>query len=89
MEGPDHIASLEPNELKEMVRTIRNIEKALGSGIKKPNKSEVKIQSIVKRKIVLAKDVEENHILTESDLEYKRCESGVESKYYKRIIGKK
>ena len=89
MEGPDHVASLEPNELKEMTRTIRNIEKALGSGIKKPNKSEVKIQSIVKRKIVLAKDVEENHILIESDLEYKRCENGIESKYYKSIIGKK
>ena len=89
MEGPDHVASLEPDELKEMTRTIRNIEKALGSGIKKPNKSEVKIQSIVKRKIVLAKDVEANHILTENDLEYKRCESGVESKDYKRIIGKK
>ena len=89
MEGPDHVASLEPNELKEMTRTIRNIEKALGSGIKKPNKSEVKIQSIVKRKIVLAKEVEANHILTENDLEYKRCENGIESKYYKSIIGKK
>ena len=89
MEGPDHIASLEPNELKEMTRTIRNIEKALGSGIKKPNKSEVKIQSIVKRKIVLAKDVETNQVLTENDLEYKRCENGIESKYYKSIIGKK
>lgn len=89
MEGPDHVASLEPNELKEMTRTIRNIEKALGSGIKKPNKSELKIQSIVKRKIVLAKDVEINHVLTENDLEYKRCENGIESKYYKNIIGKK
>ena len=89
MEGPDHVASLEPNELKEMTKTIRNIEKALGSGIKKPNKSEVKIQSIVKRKIVLAKDIDVNHISTESDLEYKRCENGIESKYYKSIIGKK
>ena len=89
MEGPDHVASLEPDELKEMTRTIRNIERALGSGIKKPNKSEVKIQSIVKRKIVLAKDVEINHVLTENDLEYKRCENGNESKYYKNIIGKK
>ena len=89
MEGPDHVASLEPDELKEMTRTIRNIERALGSGIKKPNKSEVKIQSIVKRKIVLAKEVEANHILTENDLEYKRCENGIESKYYKNIIGKK
>ena len=89
MEGPDHVASLEPDELKEMTRTIRNIERALGSGIKKPNKSEVKIQSIVKRKIVLAKDVEINHVLTENDLEYKRCENGIESKYYKNIIGKK
>lgn len=89
MEGPDHVASLEPDELKEMTRTIRNIERALGSGIKKPNKSEVKIQSIVKRKIVLAKDVEINHVLTEDDLEYKRCENGIDSKYYKSIIGKK
>ena len=89
MEGPDHVASLEPDELKEMTRTIRNIERALGSGIKKPNKSEVKIQSIVKRKIVLAKDVETNHVLTEDDLEYKRCENGIDSKYYKSIIGKK
>jgi len=43
----------------------------------------------VKRKIVLAKDVEINHVLTENDLEYKRCENGIESKYYKSIIGKK
>ena len=89
MEGPDHVASLEPNELKEMTIAIRNIEKALGDGIKKPNESEVKIQNIVKRKIVLAKNIKTDHILSEGDLEYKRCEKGIESKYYRHVIGKK
>ena len=49
MEGPDHKASLEPDKLKDMVEAIRNIEKALGDGIKKPSKSEIPNIEIVRK----------------------------------------
>ena len=50
--GPDHCASLEPDELKAMVKAIRNIEKALGDGIKRPSKSELKNKPIVRKSLV-------------------------------------
>ena len=54
MAGPDHRASLEPHELKAMVSAIRNIEKALGTGIKKPSPSELKNKPIARKSIVAA-----------------------------------
>lgn len=54
MEGPDHSASLEPEELKDMVLKIRNIEQALGNGVKEPNESEKNISKVV-LKVILAK----------------------------------
>ena len=78
MEGPDHRASLDPTELKLMVKSIRNIEKALGDGVKKPNKSEELIKKVVRRRVIIARDLEKGHILTEEDLEYKRANNGIE-----------
>ena len=83
MEGPDHKASLDPTELKLMVKSIRNIEKALGNGIKKPNKSEELIKKVVRRRIIIAKDLEKGHILSEEDLEYKRANNGKKLVYSK------
>jgi N,N'-diacetyllegionaminate synthase len=57
MEGPDHLASLSPDELREMVKAIRNIEAALGDGIKKPNKSEQDISKVVLKSIVSRKEI--------------------------------
>ncbi len=57
MEGPDHKASLEPMQLQQMVKAIRNIETALGNGIKKPSPSEKPNIAIVRKSIVAAKDI--------------------------------
>ena len=55
MIGPDHKASLEPEEFKNMVKCIRNIEKAIGDGIKKPVKAEIKNRKLVRKSIVASK----------------------------------
>jgi len=77
MEGPDHKASLEPNELKEMVLRIRNIEQALGDGIKRPNVSEKKIMEVARKVLVVNKDLDQGNILHKKDIEIKRAGKGI------------
>lgn len=89
MEGPDHKASLEPHELKAMVHAIRNVEKALGSGIKKPSASEIKNKSIVRKSIVAAKDIKKGEMLSEETLAVKRPGIGISPSEWDRIIGRK
>ena len=89
MEGPDHKASLEPNELKMMVKSIRNIEKAFGNGIKTPSNSEKKNIEIARKSIHIAKNLPENHILEENDLIMKRPATGISPMKMEEIIGKK
>ena len=90
MEGPDHKASLEPKELKEMITAIRNVEKALGDGIKKPSKSELKNIPIVRKFIVAKKDIKKGEIFTEETLTVKRTgKEGVSPTRWYEIIGKK
>ena len=87
MEGPDHKASLEPNELKEMVRSIRNIEYALGNGVKRPNKSEKDISHVVLKKIVAKTSILKGEYLTVDNIEAKRSSEGISSKYWDLLIG--
>ena len=68
MDGPDHKASLNPLQLKLMVSSIRNIEKALGDGIKKPNKSELIISEVVLKRIVAKAHINTGDILNENNL---------------------
>ncbi len=89
MEGPDHKASLEPDELKEMVRVIRNIEQALGDGIKKPSKSERKNMVIARKSIVAARDIKEGEILTKENITVKRPGIGISPMRWNEIIGKR
>ncbi|MEH1739361.1 N-acetylneuraminate synthase [Fusobacterium varium] len=89
LDGPDHKASLEPLELAKMVEAIRNIEKALGNGIKQPNASENKIKEVIRRKIIVFKNLKKGDILKEEDLIFKRSNNGIEAEFYKMIIGKK
>lgn len=89
LEGPDHKASLNPKELKIMVEQIRNIEKALGDGIKKPNKSEEKIKKVVRRRILISKELKKGHVLTEDDLILKRSNSGIEADFIDLVLNKK
>jgi N-acetylneuraminate synthase/N,N'-diacetyllegionaminate synthase len=86
--GPDHKASLEPKELKEMVESIRNVEKALGNGIKRPTKNEEKIKSFVRKTIVAKVNIPKGIKITKEMLSIKRAGVGIEPKYLKKIIGK-
>ena len=89
MSGPDHLASLEPNELKQMVSSIRNIEKAIaGSGRKEPSISEIKNKLIARKSICLSKAIEENIILTEDHLCILRPGSGISPMEMPNVIGK-
>ncbi|MES2837166.1 MAG: N-acetylneuraminate synthase [Bacteroidota bacterium] len=87
MEGPDHRASLEPNELKEMVASIRNIELAMGSGTKLPSESEQKNTEIARKSLHLAHDLKSGHVLSENDLTVKRPGNGINPMLINEIIG--
>jgi N,N'-diacetyllegionaminate synthase len=89
MEGPDHKASLEPRELKTMVGAVRNIEKALGDGTKKPAISEIKNKSIVRKSIVAARDIHGGEAFTEENLTVKRPGTGISPMRWDELMGKK
>ena len=89
MEGPDHKASLEPNELKAMVHAIRNVEKALGSGIKKPSHSELKNKPIARKSLVAAKPILKGEVFTQENLTVKRPGTGISPMRWDEIIGQK
>lgn len=86
--GPDHKASLEPNEFAEMVKCIRNVEKGLGNGIKKPTSEEIEIKRLVRKSIVAKEDILKGTILDENILDIKRPGTGIEPKYLNDVIGK-
>jgi N,N'-diacetyllegionaminate synthase len=89
MEGPDHKASLDPFELKEMVKSIRNIDRSLGSAEKRPSSSEIKNMAIARKSIHLAIEKKEGDIIKESDLEMLRPGDGISPMDMDRVIGKK
>ena len=87
MEGPDHKASLEPDELKAMVKAIRNIELALGSSIKKPSKSEIPNMKIARKSIVAKVDIKKGELLFEDNLTIKRPGNGINPMRWDEIVG--
>lgn len=89
MEGPDHKASLEPQELKEMVAGIRNIELALGDGIKRPNASEVEISKVVLKSIVAKAPIRKGEVLTSGNMTVKRAGSGIPAAHWDVLVGTK
>ncbi|MFC2093007.1 N-acetylneuraminate synthase [Bacteroidota bacterium] len=89
MEGPDHKASLESEELKIMVKAIRNIEEAIGDGIKKPNKSEIEIMQVARKSIVASKDIKKGDVFTENNVIVKRPGIGISPMKWNEIIGRK
>ncbi|EIV8499965.1 N-acetylneuraminate synthase [Vibrio parahaemolyticus] len=89
MEGPDHKASLEPQELGAMVKAIRQIEVALGSSVKTPTESEVKNKAVARKSLVAATDIKEGEELTELNLTIKRPGSGLSPYRYWELIGSK
>ncbi|MFW2352988.1 N-acetylneuraminate synthase [Aliarcobacter butzleri] len=87
MEGPDHKASLEPDELKVMVKAIRNIELALGSCVKKPSKSEIPNMKIARKSIVAKMDIKKGELLSENNLTIKRPGNGINPMRWDEIVG--
>ena len=89
MEGPDHKASLEPNELMAMVCAIRNIEQALGNGLKVPSESEQKNINLVRKSIVAQDFIKKGTILTEELLAVKRPGTGISPMLWESVLGQK
>ena len=87
MEGPDHKASLEPDELKAMVNAIRNIEKALGSVDKVISTSEQKNIAVARKSIVAATKIREGELFSETNLTVKRPGTGISPMLWDTIIG--
>ncbi|MBO7428203.1 MAG: N-acetylneuraminate synthase [Paludibacteraceae bacterium] len=88
MEGPDHKASLEPDELKAMVAAIRNIERALGNGHKRVSESERKNIAVARKSIVAARDIKAGEVFSETNLTVKRPGNGISPMRWEEVIGK-
>lgn len=89
MDGPDHKASLNPQELKVMVRRIRNIEMAMGDGIKRCVQNEEEVRKVARKSIVVVKDILKGEKISESNIDIKRPEKGIEPKYFNEVVGYK
>jgi N-acetylneuraminate synthase len=87
--GPDHKASLEPDELKMMIKAIRNTEISMGDGIKRPNKSEIEIMKVVRKTLVAARNIRKGEIIEETDITIKRAGTGIPPKFMDIIVGMK
>jgi len=87
MDGPDHKASLEPEELKAMVGAIRNIEKAMGNGEKKPSLSESVNIGVVRKSIVASQNINKGEVLTEKNIAVKRPGNGISPMKWDSVIG--
>lgn len=87
MEGPDHKASLEPQELSQMVQAVRHIEKSLGDGIKKRSASEAKNRAVARKSIVAKTAIKAGELLTEDNLTVKRPGSGISPMKWHDVLG--
>jgi N-acetylneuraminate synthase/N,N'-diacetyllegionaminate synthase len=89
MKGPDHAASLEPDELKKMVQSIRNIELAVsGSGLKTPSPSELKNKDIARKSIHLSRSMDKGEVIQDIDLAILRPGNGISPMDIEHVIGK-
>ena len=89
MKGPDHAASIEPEELKNYVHSIRRTVKILGTGIKEPSHSEMKNIPLVRRGLVASKSLKKGDIITGENIAFKRPAKGIEPKNLMQVFGKK
>ncbi len=88
--GPDHPASLEPNELKKMVIAIRNVQRAIGDGVKEPASArELGNRSVARKSIVAARDIAEGEVFTDENLTTKRPGTGISPMKWEEVIGQK
>ncbi len=89
MEGPDHKASIEPDELKQMVSMIRHVEVAIGDGVKKVSASEAKNQDIARKSIIAKTAIKAGDIFTEENITTKRPGNGINPMRWFELLGKK
>lgn len=89
MPGPDHLASSDPAEMRLLVETVRNVEKALGSGIKSPTARETANRKNMRRGIVAARQLPDGHRLELQDLAFKRPLQGIAPAEYEQLIGRR
>lgn len=87
MEGPDHQASTEPHEFRQMVEEIRRVEIAMGDGKKRPMPDEMANSEVVLKRIVACKPIEKGQIISESDVAVKRNENGAPASKWNQVIG--
>lgn len=87
MEGPDHQASLEPDELAAMVRAVRNVEAAMGNGVKKPSESEIKNIAIARKSLVAVTKINKGEFLTEKNIASKRPGNGISPMKWFEVMG--
>jgi N,N'-diacetyllegionaminate synthase len=87
LSGPDHNSSLEPDEFTKMVQCIRNIEEALGSGIKKPSNSELKNKLVVRKSLVAIKPIRKGDIFSKKNIGVKRPGTGISPMLWDKVIG--
>lgn len=87
MDGPDHKASLEPDELKAMIAAIRNIEKALGNGVKEPSRCEIKNKVVARKSIVARRHISAGEVFTEENITTKRPGNGISPMRWDEVVG--
>lgn len=88
MEGPDHKASLNPAELKQMVSAIRNIEQAIGNGLKEPSSSEMANKAVARKSIVASRSIKQGEVFSEDNLTTKRPGTGISPMKWYDVVGK-
>jgi N,N'-diacetyllegionaminate synthase len=86
--GPDHSASLEPDELAQMVRSVRHIERALGDGIKRPSASESKNRAIARKSVVACRAIAAGETFTEENVTTKRPGCGISAMRWTEVLGR-
>ncbi len=88
LEGPDHRASLEPEELKAMIKAVRNMERALGDGAKKPTPSERGNRAVARKSIVAKLSIQKGEVFTEENITVKRPGSGISPMRWYEVLGR-
>jgi N,N'-diacetyllegionaminate synthase len=86
--GPDHLASVDPGELRALVAALRNIEVALGSGVKQATSSDSPTKPVARKSIVAARDIKRGEILSEENLCVKRPGTGISPMRWQEIVGR-
>ena len=89
MEGPDHKASMSPEELYSLVRSVRNVERALGDGIKKPAPEELANAIAARKSLVAARNIAKGEVFTPENITTKRPGSGISAIFWDQYIGRK